>query len=107
MSAPKSMHNDRSMVLRAVAGRQLTWDELRRCTGIPAKRLRPLLAELEKEDTLTSGFPEDGSVARRWWLTSEPVGYPDWLERPWEEENDEEGDEDQEAGADGQGGQSP
>lgn len=85
---------ERELVLRTLSGRQLTWNELRRATGIPVKRLRGLLSDLEGEKAIGSGFPEDGSVARRWWLASEPPGYPEWLEQPEEEEEDWEDEQD-------------
>ena len=70
-------------MIRALSSGPMTWDELRAATGIAAWLLGFVVARLEEEGTVDHGYPEDprDSVVARYWLKSDPPGYPAWLEK--------------------------
>jgi hypothetical protein len=76
-------------IIRALSKRPLTVDELNDATGIAFWLLRHVLANLEGEEAVDHGYPEDPqeSVAARYWLTWDPPGCPEWLEDEGEDDD--------------------
>lgn len=79
-------------VIRALNERSpLTWGELRDVTMIKPQLLRHVLEQLEAEETIGRGYPEDPreSIAARYWLTWDPPGVPASLEYSGQDEEDD------------------